>query len=161
MRPLQLPAPPPRLALLVPQAKAVPDGGRGPSTEDRWSAHRASRRAQGLCMRCGGKWARDHQCPKRFSYILCKSFLMYCKWKTLKSLTMVLQTTLKNSCFSRSQLLLYQEFLFLGPCVSRVSWVPNTSVSFWTLGVHILSLTLRWQHNSILCRSYLLHYGFR
>lgn len=61
---LPLPAPPPQLALPAPQAKVVPDGGRGPSTEERWPALRASRRAQGLCMRCGGKWARDHQSPQ-------------------------------------------------------------------------------------------------
>lgn len=58
-----LPAPPPRLALPAPEAKAVPDGGRGPSTEERWSALRVARRAQGLCMRCSDKWSRDHQCP--------------------------------------------------------------------------------------------------
>lgn len=39
------------------------DGARGPSTEDRWAALRATRRAQGLCMHWGGKWSRDHQCP--------------------------------------------------------------------------------------------------
>ena len=39
------------------------DAGRRPTLDERWSALRATRRAQGLCMRCGGKWSRDHQCP--------------------------------------------------------------------------------------------------
>jgi hypothetical protein len=62
-RALPLPPPPPRLALPAPAAKPVAEAGRGPSSDDHWAALRASRRAQGLCMRCGGKWSRDHQCP--------------------------------------------------------------------------------------------------
>lgn len=89
MRPLPLPALPPQLALPVPQAKPVPDGGRGPSTEDRWSTLHASRCAQGLCIVVGSGLVTINA-PKRFRFILCKSFLMYCKWKTLKSLTTVL-----------------------------------------------------------------------
>lgn len=59
---LPLPPPPPRLVLPAPEPKPAVEGARGPSTEDRWAALRATRRAQGLCMRCGGKWSRDHQC---------------------------------------------------------------------------------------------------
>jgi hypothetical protein len=40
------------------------EGGRAPSTKERWSDLRVPQRAQGLCMRCGGKWSRDHQCPQ-------------------------------------------------------------------------------------------------
>lgn len=60
---LPLPPPPPRLALPAPEPRAAAEGARGPSPEDRWAVLRATRRAQGLCMRCGGKWSRDHQCP--------------------------------------------------------------------------------------------------
>ena len=60
---LPLPPPPPRLALPTSELRPAVEGARGPSPEDRWSALRATRHAQGLCMRCGGKWSRDHQCP--------------------------------------------------------------------------------------------------
>lgn len=60
---LPLPAPPPRLALPAPEVRPVAEGGRGPTPEDRWAALRTSRRSQGLCVRCGGKWSRDPQCP--------------------------------------------------------------------------------------------------
>jgi hypothetical protein len=63
-RALPLPPPPPRPALSAPELnRPLADGGRGPTAEERWTALRAARRAQGLCMRCGGRWALDHQCP--------------------------------------------------------------------------------------------------
>jgi hypothetical protein len=34
------------------------------STNERWAALRSTRRAQGLCIRCGAKWSRDHRCAK-------------------------------------------------------------------------------------------------
>ncbi|XP_066341079.1 uncharacterized protein [Miscanthus floridulus] len=63
-RALPLPPPPPRPALPVPELnRPIADGGRGPTAEERWTTLRAARRAQGFCMRCGSRWARDHQCP--------------------------------------------------------------------------------------------------
>lgn len=59
---LPLPPPPPRLALPAPENKVANEAVRGPTTEYRWAALRATWRAQGLCMCCGGKWSRDHQC---------------------------------------------------------------------------------------------------
>jgi hypothetical protein len=64
-RALPLPPPPPhrqeRPASVVAHQPVEP--ARGPSADERWAALRAQRRAQGLCMRCAGKWSRDHQCP--------------------------------------------------------------------------------------------------
>jgi len=34
------------------------------NAEDKFRALRASRRAQGLCVRCGAKWSRDHKCAE-------------------------------------------------------------------------------------------------
>lgn len=59
-----LPAPPPRLALPAPELKQAADGARHTSVDDRLAALRSARRAQGLCMRCGSKWSRDHRCPQ-------------------------------------------------------------------------------------------------
>jgi hypothetical protein len=38
-------------------------GGRGASVDDRLSALRNFRKARGLCIRCGDKWAPGHKCP--------------------------------------------------------------------------------------------------
>jgi hypothetical protein len=35
---------------------------RPASTDDKWAALRAYRKARGLCFICGERWARDHQC---------------------------------------------------------------------------------------------------
>ena len=63
LRALPLPPPPPRLALPATEVKPIVDAGSGPTLDERWSALRVTWRAQGHCMRCGGKWGRDHQCP--------------------------------------------------------------------------------------------------
>lgn len=38
-----------------------------PQWEDKLATLRAQRRAQGLCMRCGEKWNRNHKCPEKIS----------------------------------------------------------------------------------------------
>ena len=51
-----------------PQKQAEGDPKRSthhpPSVEDKFKALRAARRAQGLCIRCGAKWSRDHKCAE-------------------------------------------------------------------------------------------------
>lgn len=41
------------------------DLSRGRSTDDRWKALRAHRRAQGLCQFCAEKWSRGHSCAEK------------------------------------------------------------------------------------------------
>lgn len=38
-----------------------------PKWDDKLSALRAQRRAQGLCMKCGEKWGKHHKCPDKIS----------------------------------------------------------------------------------------------
>lgn len=83
-------APPPRLALPGTEAKAVPDSGRGPSTEERWSALRTARRAQGLCMLAVENGLGTISAPKQCNCMLCKSSLMFCTWKKLKTLLLMI-----------------------------------------------------------------------
>jgi len=53
--------------------QAVPPGVLGappaedtkPKWEDKLATLRAQRRAQGLCMKCGEKWGRNHRCPDK------------------------------------------------------------------------------------------------
>jgi hypothetical protein len=48
----------------------------GPTTaEDKFRALRASRRAQGLCIRCGAKWRRDHRCSEMVQLHLVQELL--------------------------------------------------------------------------------------
>ncbi|CAD6238507.1 unnamed protein product [Miscanthus lutarioriparius] len=56
---LALPPPPTKLA--DGDSKRLPQA-LSSSAEDKFKALRASRRAQGLCIRCGAKWSRDHKC---------------------------------------------------------------------------------------------------
>lgn len=49
------------------ERKAVPDNPKSATTDDKWSALRAYRRAKGLCFMCGEKWGRDHQCKQSVS----------------------------------------------------------------------------------------------
>lgn len=42
----------------------APDPGRSLSADERWAALRSSRRAQGLCIKCGAKWSHDHRCSR-------------------------------------------------------------------------------------------------
>jgi len=44
--------------------KSGPEVGRSLSADERWAALRSSRRAQGLCIKCGERWSRDHRCAK-------------------------------------------------------------------------------------------------
>ena len=36
-----------------------------PKWDDKLATLRAQRRAQGLCMKCGEKWGRNHKCPEK------------------------------------------------------------------------------------------------
>jgi len=38
-----------------------------PKWEDKWTTLRAQHRAQGLCMKCGEKWGRNHKCLEKVS----------------------------------------------------------------------------------------------
>jgi len=57
---LALPSPPQKQAEGDPKRPAH----HPPSVEDKFKALRAARRAQGLCIRCGAKWSRDHKCAE-------------------------------------------------------------------------------------------------
>ena len=46
---------------------ANPTEDAKPKWEDKWTTLRAQRRAQGLCMKCGEKWGRNHKCPEKVS----------------------------------------------------------------------------------------------
>jgi hypothetical protein len=66
-RPHQLPPPPsaarPTLQPEQPLAGETRSvSTRSASTDDKWAALRAYRKAHGLCFTCGERWARDHQC---------------------------------------------------------------------------------------------------
>jgi len=45
------------------------------SAEDKFRALRASRRAQGLCIRCGAKWSRGHKCAEQVQLHLVQELL--------------------------------------------------------------------------------------
>ncbi|CAN6236915.1 unnamed protein product [Urochloa humidicola] len=49
----------------VPEAKPVTKQEPKSKWEDKFSALREQRRAQGLCMKCGDKWGKGHRCPKQ------------------------------------------------------------------------------------------------
>jgi hypothetical protein len=58
--------PPPRIDKpgALPETRVYTDPGRSLSADERWAALRSSRRAQGLCIRCGVKWSKDHRCAQ-------------------------------------------------------------------------------------------------
>ena len=58
---MALPPPPPKLA--DGEIKQRPNAPHT-SVEDKFKALRASRRAQGLYIRCGAKWSREHKCSE-------------------------------------------------------------------------------------------------
>jgi hypothetical protein len=63
---LPLPAPPAQRLSGVPDIKhpspAANTSATTTSTDDKWSALRQYRRAQGLCYTCGERWFKEHQC---------------------------------------------------------------------------------------------------
>lgn len=63
---LPLPPPPPRIdkPAVPTELKNVTDAGRPLTADERWAALRSGCRAQGLCIRCGAKWSRDHRCAQ-------------------------------------------------------------------------------------------------
>ncbi|CAD6211893.1 unnamed protein product [Miscanthus lutarioriparius] len=58
---LPLPPPPPKLA--DGEVKRLTDTPHS-TVEEKFQSLRASRRARGLCIRCGAKWSRDHKCSE-------------------------------------------------------------------------------------------------
>ena len=58
-----IPPPPPRVDKLPAPPELKPPPGRVLTANDHWAALRATRKAQGLCYKCGAKWSRDHKCP--------------------------------------------------------------------------------------------------
>ena len=43
--------------------------------DDKLAALRSQRRAQGLCMKCGEKWGKQHKCPDKVSMNVLEEFL--------------------------------------------------------------------------------------
>jgi hypothetical protein len=43
--------------------------------EDKLATLRAQRQAQGLCMKCGEKWGRNHQCPEKNALHVLEEYL--------------------------------------------------------------------------------------
>jgi hypothetical protein len=63
--PLPLPAPPSKQAKLSSSTtddRRSMDAARAHTTDERWRALRAYRRAKGLCQFCAEKWSKDHKC---------------------------------------------------------------------------------------------------
>ncbi|RLN22446.1 putative gag-pol polyprotein [Panicum miliaceum] len=48
-----------------PDDRRTTDVARSRSAEDRWTALKAMRRAQGLCQRCAEKWSKGHRCSEQ------------------------------------------------------------------------------------------------
>ena len=48
----------------MPEEKKTVDNYRHPTTEDKWGALRALRKAKGLCFICGERWGKDHLCKQ-------------------------------------------------------------------------------------------------
>jgi hypothetical protein len=61
--PMPLPPPPKLEKALVP---AVPTAAATPSSDSTLRAVKSYRRALGLYLKCGGKWSKDHHCPRRY-----------------------------------------------------------------------------------------------
>lgn len=64
----QLPVPPPGVLAATPEAAK-------PRFEDKLAELRTQRRAQGLCMKCGGKWGRNHKCPDKIDLHVLEEYL--------------------------------------------------------------------------------------
>jgi len=52
-----------------------PNQANRPKWDDKLVALRSQRRAQGLCMKCGGKWVRNHKCPNQVPLHILEVFL--------------------------------------------------------------------------------------
>jgi hypothetical protein len=53
---------------------AIPDDNKT-KWEDKLATLRAQRRAQGLCMKCGEKWGRNHKCPDKIALHVLEEYL--------------------------------------------------------------------------------------
>ncbi|RLN34410.1 uncharacterized protein C2845_PM03G18270 [Panicum miliaceum] len=54
---------------------ATPRSVTKPKWDDKLATLRAQRRAQGLCMKCGAKWGRNHKCPPQIPLQVLEEFL--------------------------------------------------------------------------------------
>jgi len=54
---------------------APPVADTKPKWEDKLATLRAQRRAQGLCMKCGEKWGRNHKCPDKVALHVLEEFI--------------------------------------------------------------------------------------
>jgi len=52
-----------------------PNQANRPKWDDKLVALRSQRRARGLCMKCGGKWVRNHKCPNQVPLHILEEFL--------------------------------------------------------------------------------------
>lgn len=46
-----------------------------PKWDDKLATLRSQRKAQGLCMKCGEKWGKNHKCPEKVSMHVLEEFL--------------------------------------------------------------------------------------
>jgi len=65
--------PPYQPGIMGPIPQATEDNK--PRWDDKLSALRAQRRAQGLCMKCGEKWSKQHRCPDKTALHVLKEVL--------------------------------------------------------------------------------------
>jgi hypothetical protein len=54
-------------------------GTKTPSVEDKLSTLKSFRRARGLCIRCGEKWAPGHRCSPSLNFMFCRKSGNYCR----------------------------------------------------------------------------------
>ena len=54
---------------------APPAEDTKPKWKDKHATLRAQRRAQGLCMKCGEKWGRNHKCPDKVALHVLEEFV--------------------------------------------------------------------------------------
>jgi hypothetical protein len=69
-----LPLPPPPVKITDGEVKRLTNMPHS-FAEEKFQALRASRRAQGLCIRCGAKWSRDHKCSETVQLQLVQELL--------------------------------------------------------------------------------------
>ena len=50
-------------------------GEARPKWDDKLAALRTQQRAQGLCMKCGEKWGKNHKCPEKVAMHVLEEFL--------------------------------------------------------------------------------------
>jgi len=77
---------------------AIPPEATKPKWETQMANLRAQRRAQGLCMKCGEKWGRNHKCPDKISLHVLEELLAIMPMTLLKrmiTLPLIVQVMVK------------------------------------------------------------------